>query len=93
MDMPLFLREYVVAAFDTAFQEKGLGRNDQINDLRVELRYNHINLKQDQEEINPFVRMDALTAELSYVAEIQIRMFETQSANLVWAVRCAGFIT
>lgn len=84
VDMPLFLREYVVAAFDKAFQEKGLGRNDQINDLRVELRYNHINLKQDQEEINPFVRMDALTTELSYVAEIQIRMFETQSANLVW---------
>ena len=84
VDMPLFLREYVVAAFDTAFEEKGLDRNDQINDLRVELRYNHINLSQDQEDINPFVRMDAMTTELSYVAEIQVRMFETQSANLVW---------
>jgi len=85
IDMPLFLREYVVAEFDAAFQEKGLSRNDQINDLRVELRYNHINLDPDQQEINPFVRIESLNVELSYVAEIQVSMFETATNNLVWA--------
>ncbi len=84
VDMPLFLREYVMTEFDRAFQEKGLNRNDQINDLRVELRYNHINLRTDQEEINPFMRMEAMSTELSYVAEIQVRMFETATGNLVW---------
>ena len=85
VDMPLFLRDYVVDEFDAAFQEKGLSRNDQINDLRVELRYNHINLQPDQEEINPFVRIESLNVELSYIAEIQVRMFETATNNLVWA--------
>lgn len=85
VDMPLFLRDYVVDEFDAAFQEKGLSRNDQINDLRVELRYNHINLQPDQEEINPFVRIESLNVELSYVAEIQVRMYETATNKLVWA--------
>lgn len=85
IDMPLFLRDYVVAEFDAAFQEKGLSRNDQINDLRVELRYHHINLDPDQQEINPFVRIESLNVELSYVAEIRVSMFETASNNLVWA--------
>lgn len=85
MDMPLFLRDYVVEEFDTAFQEKGLSRNDQINDLRVELEYNHINLRPDQEDINPFVRVEALTTELTYIAEIQVRMYETATNNEVWA--------
>ena len=85
VDMPLFLRDYVVDEFDAAFQEKGLQRNDQFNDLRVELRYNHINLQPDQEEINPFIRIESLNVELSYIAEIQVRMYETASNNLVWA--------
>jgi len=85
IDMPIFLRDYVIAEFDTAFGEKGLSRNDQINDLRVELDYNHINLRPDQEDINPFVRVEALTTELSYVAEIEVRMYETATSNLVWA--------
>jgi len=85
IDMPLFLREYVVAEFDAAFQEKGLSRNDRINDLRVEIRYNHINLDSEQQEINPFIRIESLNVELTYVAEIQIRMFETSSGNEVWA--------
>lgn len=85
IDMPLFLREYVVAEFDAAFQEKGLSRNDRINDLKVELRYNHINLDAGQEEIDPFVRIESLNVELSYVAEIEVRMLETATNNLVWA--------
>ncbi|CAN0437923.1 unnamed protein product [Discosporangium mesarthrocarpum] len=84
IDMPIFLRDYVVEEFDTAFQEKGLSRNDQINDLRVELHYNHINLRPDQEDINPFVRVEALTTELSYIAEIEVLMYETVTNNLVW---------
>lgn len=84
INMPLFLRDYVVEEFDTAFQEKGLSRNDQINDLRVELEYNHINLRPEQEDINPFVRVEALTTELTYIAEIEVRMYETATNNLVW---------
>lgn len=85
VDMPLFLRDYVVEEFEAAFAEKGLSRNDQINDLRVEMRYNHINLRQDQQDINPFVRVEMLTEELSYIAEIEIRMLETATRNPVWA--------
>lgn len=85
VNMPLFLRDYVVNEFDQAFQEKGLSRNDQINDLRVELRYNHINLDPEQEDINPFVRIESLNVELNYIAEIEVRMYETASNNLVWA--------
>lgn len=85
VNMPLFLRDYVVDEFDQAFQEKGLSRNDQINDLRVELRYNHINLDPEQEDINPFVRIESLNVELNYIAEIEVRMYETASNNLVWA--------
>ena len=84
-DMPIFLREYLVAEFDTAFQEKGLSRNDRVNDLRVELKYNHINLRPEQEEIDPFVRMESMNAELSYIAEVEILMRETATNNLVWA--------
>lgn len=83
-NMPIFLRDYVVEEFDTAFQEKGLSRNDQINDLKVELRYNHINLRPEQEDIDPFVRIESLNTELSYVAEIEVLMYETATNNLVW---------
>lgn len=84
-NMPLFLRDYVLAQFDAAFQAKGLLRNDRSNDLRVLLRYNHINLSPEQQNIDPFVRIEALTVELSYIAAIEIEMVETRSNELVWA--------
>ncbi len=84
VDMPLFLRDYVVAEFDEAFQDKGLARNDQINDLRVVLRYNHINLSSEQQEIDPFVRIESLNVELNYIATIEISIFETATNDLVW---------
>lgn len=84
-NMPLFLRDYVVTEFDAAFQAKGLRRNDRSNDLRVLLRYNHINLDPEQQNIDPFIRMEALTVELRYVATIEIEMIETRSSELVWA--------
>lgn len=84
-NMPLFLQDYVVAEFDAAFQEKGLARNDRSPDLQVRLRYNHVNLSPAQQDIDPFVRVEALTVELHYVAEIQIEMREARNNELVWA--------
>lgn len=84
-NMPLFLQNYVIAEFDAAFQEKGLTRNDRNNDLQVTLQYNHINLDAEQQEIDPFVRMESLSVELTYIAEIQIDMHETGSDELVWS--------
>lgn len=84
-NMPLFLRDYVVSEFDQAMQEKGLGRNDQINDLRIVLRYNHVNLDSQTQDVNPFVRMESLNVELSYIAEMEVEMIETRSNKIVWA--------
>ena len=82
--MPIFLRDYVIAEFDAAFQEKGLQRDDQVNDIRVILRYNHINLTSEQQEIDPFIRVEALNVELHYIAEIEIGIYETATDEPVW---------
>ena len=84
VDLPLFLRNYVDQEFEMAMLEKGLRRDDRINDLRVVLTYNHINLDPQQQEINPFERIESLNIELSYVAEIKVEMFETSTNNKVW---------
>lgn len=83
-NIPLFLRDYLISEFDAAFQEKGLSRNDQINDVRVELVYNHVNLRSDQEQIDPFVRIESMSTELNYVAVIEINIVETATNNPVW---------
>ncbi|MEQ8955957.1 MAG: DUF4136 domain-containing protein [Gammaproteobacteria bacterium] len=84
IDMPLFLRNYVVQEFEAAFLEKGLRRDDTFSDLRVVLRYNHINLNPEEQDINPFVRVEALNVELDYIAEIIVEMYETRSNDQVW---------
>ena len=83
-NMPIFLRDYVVQEFNVAFQEKGLSRNDQINDLQVVLRYNHVNLDPETEDIDPFIRVESINSELSYIAQLQVEMFETATGNKVW---------
>ena len=85
VDMPIFLQEYVTAEFDAAFAEKGLARNDRMNDVQVLLRYNHINLTSEQESIDPFVRVEAMNVELNYVAAIDIEIRETATNDIVWA--------
>jgi hypothetical protein len=84
-DMPLFLRDYVTSEFDIVIKEKGLTRNDQINDLRIVLRYNHVNLYPEQQDIDPFVRRGSSNAELNYIATLEVKMYETRTAELVWA--------
>lgn len=84
-DMPLFLRDYVVEEFSGAFQERGLVRNDQINDLRVTLAYRHINLDHEQEDIDPFIRQESIDVQLRYIATIDIIMKETSTNKAVWA--------
>lgn len=84
-NLPIFLRDYVVAEFERAFDSKGLSRNDQFHDVEVVLRYNHINLYPDQQDIDPFVRIESLSVELSYVAQIVVEVFETATGDKVWA--------
>ena len=83
--MPVFLQEYVTAEFDAAFAEKGLTRNDRMNDLQILLHYDHINLSSEQESIDPFVRVEAMNVELNYVAAIDIEIRETATDDIVWA--------
>ncbi len=85
VDVPLFLRDYVVSEFESAFQAKGLSRNDRANDIRIVMTYRHIELFPGQPDIDPFVRMDALNVELNYIARIEIQMIETSSNEVVWA--------
>lgn len=85
VDVPLFLRDYVSAEFESAFQQKGLTRNDRINDVRVTLRYTQIDLVPGQQEIDPFVRIESLNVELNYIAQIEIEIIETRSNDVVWA--------
>lgn len=84
-DVPVFLRDYLVAEFDVAFGEKGLRRMQRNADLQVTLAYNHINLRTDQEVIDPFVRIESMNTEISYIAAIDIEMREVASGDLVWA--------
>ena len=83
-NMPLFLRDYVTDEFESAFQEKGLTRNDQINDVRVVLRYDHINLNTQQQDIDPFIRVESISVQLDYIARIEIEITETSSNNVIW---------
>lgn len=85
VNIPIFLRDYVTAEFESAFQQKGLTRNDSINDVRVVLRYNQVDLVPGQQEIDPFVRIESLNVELNYIAQIEIEIIETRSNNIVWA--------
>jgi hypothetical protein len=82
--LPLFLRDYAVAQFDTAFQEKGLARNDQRSELIVNLAYRHVNLNPDQQTIDPFIRMESMNVELDYIAAIDITIRERSGGKVVW---------
>ncbi|MEX2129879.1 MAG: DUF4136 domain-containing protein [Pseudohongiellaceae bacterium] len=85
VDMPLFLSGWIVEMFDSAMQEKGLARNDQINDLIITLSYRHVNLNPEQQDINPFIRQEAIDVELRYIAVVEISMRETATGQEVWA--------
>ena len=84
VNVPIFLRGYVVDEFDNAFQELGLERNDQISDLVVTIAYQHVNMNPEQQDINPFIRPESITEELNYIAVIDISMQETSTGNPVW---------
>lgn len=83
--LPGFLREYVAEEFDAAFQDKGLVRNDRLNDIVVTLQYNHINLNPEQEAVDPFNEQIQTEERLRYVAQVQIRMHESDSGEEIWA--------
>lgn len=84
VDMPLFLRDWMVEMFDSAFQEIGMARNDRMNDIIVTLRYRHVNLMPETEDINPFIRQENIETELRYIAVVEISMRETATGTVVW---------
>ncbi|MCB1671345.1 MAG: DUF4136 domain-containing protein [Gammaproteobacteria bacterium] len=84
-NMPIFLRDWIVDMFDTAFQEHGMERNDQVNDLIVTLTYQHVNLDPETEDINPFIRQESIDVELRYIAVVNVSMRETRTGEEVWA--------
>ena len=84
-DLPSFLGDYVIAEFDRVFQEKGLTRNDNRNQLRVTLSYRHINLNAEQETIDPFERRVDEDVTLRYVATILVDIRESSTGQLVWS--------
>jgi len=86
-EMPGFLSGYMLSEFDAALQEKGLVRNDRINDLIVTLSYRHVNLNPEQEELDPFERGVEDGVMLRYVANIVVEMRESDTGREVWAGR------
>lgn len=83
--LPIFLRDYVVAEFDGAFQEHGMARNDARSDIVVNLNYRHVNLNPEQQAIDPFIRMESMNMELDYIANIDITMRERTGGKVIWA--------
>ncbi len=84
VEMPIFLRDYVISEFDAAFQERGLTRNDQRSDLIATLTYKHVNLDPETQNIDPFVRMESINVELHYIATIDIAIRERAGGKPVW---------
>lgn len=84
-ELPSFLGDYVIAEFDKVFQEKGLTRNDNRNELRVTLSYRHINLNAEQENIDPFERRLDEDLTLRYVATIVVDIRESSTGEMVWS--------
>lgn len=82
-NIPEFLSDYVIDEFDAAFQEKGIVRNDRLNDIVVKLSYQHVNLNAEQEDIDPFDRRTGEGFTLRYIATITVEMLEDD--DVVWA--------
>ncbi|MDX1492239.1 MAG: DUF4136 domain-containing protein [Pseudohongiellaceae bacterium] len=84
IELPVFLRGYVSEAFTQAFSERGMTLNENASDLIVKLSYRHVSLDADQQEIDPFMRMESMNVELHYIANIDIEMRERQGGEVVW---------
>jgi hypothetical protein len=84
-DVPGFLSEYVVAELDAALQDKGLIRNDRLNDVVVTLSYRHVNLNPEQQDIDPFERRIEEDVMLRYIATLLVDIAETGSGDIVWS--------
>tara|TARA_R100001377_G_scaffold18176_2_gene9346 strand:- start:858 stop:1385 length:528 start_codon:yes stop_codon:yes gene_type:complete len=82
--VPFFMRDYVIMEFDTAFQELGMVRNDGSGDIIVNLNYRHVNLDSEQQDIDPLMRVESMTVELRYIANIDISMRERAGGKIVW---------
>ncbi|OGT74275.1 MAG: hypothetical protein A3H44_06035 [Gammaproteobacteria bacterium RIFCSPLOWO2_02_FULL_57_10] len=84
VELPIFLRDYMVEEFETAFQERGMTRNDQRSDIIVNFAYRHVSLDPEQQNIDPFVRMESINVELHYIAIMDITMRERSGGKEIW---------
>jgi hypothetical protein len=82
--VPIFMRDYLITEFDTAFQELGMARNDGSGDIIVNLNYRHVNLDVEQQDVDPLMRVESMTVELRYIANIDISMRERAGGKVVW---------
>ncbi len=90
-DMPMFLESYMLTEFEDAVREKGLYKGDRNSDLAITLSYKHISLDAEQQEIDPFIRMESINVELRYLAVIEINMIDRRTSERVWAGEISRF--
>lgn len=90
-DMPLFLQDYMLEEFDSAIREKGLYKADRNSDLEITLSYKHVSLDAEQQNIDPFIRMESINVELRYLAVIEINMVDRRTSQRVWAGEISRF--
>lgn len=90
-DMPLFLQDYMLAEFENAAREKGLYKADRNSDLAITLSYKHVSLDAEQQDIDPFIRMESINVELRYLAVIEINMVDRKTSERVWAGEISRF--
>jgi len=84
-ELPGFLADYAVSEFEAAFSDKGLVRNDRVNDVVITLSYRHVNLNPEQENVDPFERRIEDDTMLRYVANIVVDIAESDSGTVVWS--------
>ena len=90
-DMPIFLQGYMLTEFEDAIREKGLYKADRNSDLEITLSYKHVSLDAEQQDIDPFIRMESINVELRYLAVIEINMVDRKTSQRVWAGEISRF--
>tara|TARA_R110002167_G_scaffold45324_3_gene136220 strand:- start:14636 stop:15028 length:393 start_codon:yes stop_codon:yes gene_type:complete len=92
-DIPLFLKDYVLAEIDSPIPVKGLYKEDENNDLETVLSQKLVSLDATKQNINPLIRPKYLTVDIRYLAVVEINIIDRNSSKRVWAVKYRDSIT
>lgn len=79
VNVPEFLRGYIIEEFENVFEERGLTRNDNANELRVICIYKYTRLDAVQTDINLPIEGDPIEGDVHYKEVISIDIFETDT--------------